>query len=517
MDSVIAPWASPPALTRLAAVEAELPADPAAALARAAEAARAHARRLDEDCLQLYAGTNVPSPLVASLYEAALASQPSMGYPGAKYQAGLEPVDVVEVTAAAAIARVMRAAFAEVRPTSATLANLAVYTALTEPGDTIAVLPDWAGGHLSHHEVGVPGIRGLRVAPLPYDTERLDVDLDALDAFLGREAPRLVVVGASLMLFAHRLPAIAAVVRGHGIPLLYDASHVAGLIAERRFQDPLREGADIVTFSTYKSFGGPPGGAIVTDDEALAKRVSDVVYPSLVANYDVSRLVPLAAAALERERSAGAYADQCIANARALAAALAGEGFDVLGAACGFTDSHHVALRVGDGTAAALRLAEGNILTSEIGVPTDPAGGIRIGTQAITRQGFVEDDMPAIAAACAGALLRDADVRSDVAAIRGRHRGLAFCLPALSRTQCCGPQRMCGRAVRRRREASTISSAISRNGPSTTLSANTVATSATPSASTTPISANGSPVRISAPIPPAISIGGGPLRRLAAT
>ena len=102
----------------------------------------------------------------------------------------------------------------------------------------------------------------------------------------------------------------------------------------------------------------------------------------------------------------------------------------MLGAACGFTDSHHVALRAGDGTAAALRLAEGNILTSEIGVPTDPAGGIRIGTQAITRQGFVEDDMPAIAAACAGALLRDADVRSDVAAIRGRHRGLAFCLPA---------------------------------------------------------------------------------------
>ena len=109
-----------------------------------------------------------------------------MGYPGAKYQAGLEPIDVVEVTAARAIARLMGAAFAEVRPTSATLANLAVYTALTEPGDTIAVLPDWAGGHLSHHAVGVPGVRGLRVAPLPYDAEQLDVDLDALD-----DVPRL--------------------------------------------------------------------------------------------------------------------------------------------------------------------------------------------------------------------------------------------------------------------------------------------------------------------------------------
>jgi glycine hydroxymethyltransferase len=333
------------------------------------------------------------------------------------------------VTAANAIARLMGAAFAEVRPTSATLANLAVYTALTEPGDTIAVLPDWAGGHLSHHAVGVPGVRGLRVAPLPYDAAELDVDVDALDEFLGWEFPRLVVVGASLMLFPHRLRAIADTVRAHGIPLLYDASHVAGLIAEGRFQDPLREGADLVTFSTYKSFGGPPGGAIVTNDEELAERVADAVYPTLVANYDASRLVPLTAAALERDRSAGGYADQCIANAKALATALAAEGLQVLGAARGFTESSHVALDVpGGGTAAALKLAESNILSSEIGVPVDPAGGVRLGTQAITRQGFVAEDMPAIAAAIAGVLLHDRDVSHDVAELRRRHTGLRWCL-----------------------------------------------------------------------------------------
>jgi glycine hydroxymethyltransferase len=429
VESHIAPWASPPALARLSAVEAALPADSAFALERAARSAREHARRLEEDCLQLYAGTNVPSPLVTALHEAALAGQPSMGYPGAKYQAGLEPIDVVEVTAANALARLMGAAFAEVRPASATLANLAVYTALTEPGDTIAVLPDWAGGHLSHHAVGAPGVRGLRVAPLPYDAVELDVDVGALDEFLGWEVPRLVVVGASLMLFPHRLTAIAETVRAHGIPLLYDASHVAGLIAEGRFQDPLREGADLVTFSTYKSFGGPPGGVIVTNDEELAKQVSDAVYPSLAANYDASRLVPLTAAALERERSGGEYADQCVANAQALAAALAEAGLDVLGAARGFTASHHVALDVpGGGTAAALRLAESNILSSEIGIPVDPAGGIRLGTQAITRQCFVEDDMPALAAAIAAVLLEGRDVRADVAGLRRRHTGLRWCL-----------------------------------------------------------------------------------------
>ena len=230
------------------------------------------------------------------------------------------------------------------RPTSATLANLAVYTALAQPGDTIAVLPDWAGGHLSHHAVGAPGIRGLRVAPLPYDVDALDVDLDALDAFLARERPALVVVGASLMLFPHRLREIADAVHAYGVPLLYDASHVAGLVAEQRFQDPLAEGADLVTFSTYKSFGGPPGGAIVTNDDALAEASRPPSTRAWSPTTTSRGSLPLAAAALERERSAGAYADQCIANARALAAALAAAGFDVLGAARGFTDSHHVAI-----------------------------------------------------------------------------------------------------------------------------------------------------------------------------
>jgi glycine hydroxymethyltransferase len=420
------PWGATP---RLAEVEATLPAGTADALDAAVAAAARHARRLEDECLLLYAGANVPSPLVASLHAAALAAQPSMGYPGDKYQAGLEPLDEVEVAAARAVAQLMGARFAELRPTSATLANLAVYTALARPGDTIAVLPDWAGGHLSHHAVGAAGVRGLRVAPLPYDAAVLDVDVAALPGFLAREAPVLVVVGASLMLFPHRLREIAAAVHASGARLLYDASHVAGLIAEGRFQAPLAEGADLMTFSTYKSFGGPPGGAIVSDDEALAARVASAVYPGLTANYDVSRLPALTAAVLEHEVAAGAYADQCMANAAALARALAGAGLPVLGAARGFTASHHVAVDArpfGGGKAAALRLAEHGLLLSEIGIPTDAAGGLRFGTQAITRQGFTEDDMPAIAGAVADVLLRSG--APDVAAIRRRHAGLRFCV-----------------------------------------------------------------------------------------
>jgi glycine hydroxymethyltransferase len=417
-----APWASAAARERLAELERALPADPAEALRRAVEAAGLHTRRIEEEALLLYAGCNVPAPRFEF---AVLSAQPSMGYPGDKYQPGLEPLDVIEVTTARLVAETMGARFAEVRPTSATLANLAVYTALAKPGDTIGVLPAWAGGHLSHHVVGAAGVRGLRVAELPYDARELDVDLERLPAFLERERPVLVVVGASLMLRPHRVEAIAAQVHDRGARLLYDASHVAGLIAEGRFQAPLREGADAMTFSTYKSFGGPAGGVIVADDEKLMERVAAAVYPGLTANYDISRLLPLAAAALEHRRSD--YADRCIDNARGLADALANEGLPVLGAEHGSTSSHHVAVdarEFGGGNAAARRLAEINILLSEIGSPAarDPAGAIRIGTQSVTSQGFVAADMPAIASVLARGLRAPGqELRAEVAAIRRRH------------------------------------------------------------------------------------------------
>ncbi len=429
-----APWAPAGARARLADVERALPADPAEALRHAVRAAEAHARRIDEEALLLYAGGNVPDPAGRTVLPAPLLSgQPSMGYPGDKYQAGLEHLDVVEVTVARLVAEAIGARFAEVRPTSATLANLAVYTALAAPGDTIAVLPDWAGGHLSHHAVGAAGVRGLRVAELPYDPRALDVDLDRLPAMLAREAPVLVVVGGSLMLRPHRLEAIAEAVHAHGARLLYDASHVAGLVAEGRFQAPLREGADLVTFSTYKSFGGPAGGVIAGDDPELMARVAGAVYPGLTANYDLARLLPLGDAALGHRAAGGSYADACIANARALEAGLGAEGLAVLGAATGSTRSHHVAVDVrslGGGPAAARRLADVNVLLSEIGCPApdgpDPRGAIRIGTQTVTRQGFGPADMPDVARAVAAGLRGSRDpgaLRAEVAALRRRHAG----------------------------------------------------------------------------------------------
>jgi glycine hydroxymethyltransferase len=427
--TLTAPWASDRARRRLQDVERALPDDAAAALAAAAEAVAAHERLVERDALMLYAGGNVPSARVAAAHHTVLSNQPSMGYAGDKYQAGLEPLDVVEVAVARLVADLMGATFAEIRPTSATLANLAVYTAVTAPGDTIAVLPAWAGGHLSHHAIGAPGIRGLRIVELPYDTARLDVDCDALESLLITEQPKLVVVGASLMLHPHDLRPIADLVHDAGALLLYDASHVAGLLAEGRFQTPLADGADVMTFSTYKSFGGPAGGVIVADDGELMERITTAVYPGLTANYDIARLLPLGAAALEHQQCAGTYADRCIGLARALADALAAEGLDVVSCDRGRTSSHHVAVDVrgfGGGPEAARTLATANVLLSEIGLPgpdRDPSGAIRIGTQSIASQGFTPGEMSAVAAIISASLHghRSAEsLRADVAELRRR-------------------------------------------------------------------------------------------------
>jgi glycine hydroxymethyltransferase len=384
---------------------AELSPDPTttsgAAADRALEALATYRTAVDDDGLVLYAGTNALSPAVEAAHDPQIATRP----PGVGF------IDEIAAIAARAVAAVMRAPQAEIRPPSATIANLAVYAALTEPGDTIAALPERAGGHASHHASGAAGVRGLRVVELPYAD--FDVDLARLEPFLAREKPRLIVVGGTLMLFPYRLQALVELARAANAQVLYDASHVAGLIAGGAFQDPLREGAGIMTFSTYKSFGGPPGGAIAAPDPDIAEAITKAV-TGLTTNYDAGRLVPLTIAAAELQRTGGQYARACIANARRLGAALAARGLDVLAADRGYTASHHLAVHAP--AASAARLADAGIHASAA-----TATVLRLGTQELTRRGFGEAAMDDVADLM-GRVLLDGEppsaVREDVRALR---------------------------------------------------------------------------------------------------
>jgi glycine hydroxymethyltransferase len=396
------PWATDAAQERVTQIQAGSEPGTAADLERAHRAVLAHRRRMDGCGLVLYAGSNTLSARVAAAHDPAVGIRPSLGDPGEKIQPGLEDLEVLEVLTTRVVAATMGAAHADVRVQSATLANLAVYAGLTPVGSTIAALPRWAGGHFSHHPEGAAGIRGHRVVELPYDAAAYDVDLEALPDFLARESPSLVVLGGALMLFPHRLVPIVERVQDAGARVLYDASHVAGLIAGGRFQDPLAEGVDVVTFSTYKSYGGPPGGAIVTNDPDVAERVFASVYPGLTANYDGGRLRGLGLAAAELLDGGAEYADRCIEAARALANALADAGLIVVGSGRGYTESHHVAVALPDamtGDWAVGRLARAGVYLSATQVPSahGPVAALRLGTQELVTRGFGPRDFGTIA------------------------------------------------------------------------------------------------------------------------
>jgi glycine hydroxymethyltransferase len=200
------------------------------------------------------------------------------------------------------------------------------------------------------------------------------------------------------MLFPHRVAEIAA----HGIPILYDASHVAGLIAGGRFQDPLGEGAAAVTFSTYKSYGGPPGGAIATNDPLVAERVFAAVYPGLTANFDAGRLRGLGIAAAELLKNGAGYSARCIEAAQALGQALSDAGLVVAGGERGFTQSHHLAVLRPDAPSAVGLLERAGIYVSATQLGSDAA--LRLGTQELVRRGFGPEDMVEVAQLFARAL-----------------------------------------------------------------------------------------------------------------
>lgn len=419
----IAPWASTKVQHRLAELERRLSDLPIAQLDSAVrQAHRDHSARV-RGGFMLYAGTNVMSPWTHGVHDAVLSTRPALGWPGEKDQTAVEEIENLEFLAHKQVTRAMRARYAEIRFVTATMANLAAYVAFTRPGDTIAVLSPEAGGHSSHQQIGgAAGVRGLEVVHLPYSASRLDVDAATLPSFVDRTRPRMIVVGGSVALFPHNLESLRSAADRVGAVLMYDASHTAGLIAAGLFQDPLNEGADIVTFSTYKTFGGPPGGAAVTNNARYAECLSTAAYPTLSANYDASRLGPLAVAAAEAVDQNPAWAGPMIECAREFGARLHAGGLTVVGASRGYTRSHQVVVkadRIGGACAAVRRLEDAGLFASTCRLPSQrpdaaPAG-IRFGLQEFVRSGGELSTVGDLAD-----LVRETLAYGDVTAIRNR-------------------------------------------------------------------------------------------------
>ncbi|MEX0282592.1 MAG: serine hydroxymethyltransferase [Arenibacterium sp.] len=382
----------------------------------------------DQHCFNLNPATNVMNPMAEAALASGLGSRPSLGYPGDKYEMGLEAIEEIEVIAAELAARVFKASYAEIRVGSGALANLYSFMALADPGDTIIAPPGSIGGHVTHHQAGAAGYYQLNILPAPVSAVDFSVDLDAM-ARLAREArPKLITIGGSLNLFPHPVADLRAIADEVGAKLLFDAAHQCGLIAGGAWRNPLEDGAHVMTMSTYKSLGGPAGGLIVTNEAEIAETLDRIAFPGLTANFDVSKSAALAVSLLDWVDHGEAYARAMMELSSALAVACEEAGLPVFRAALDSpaTASHQFALeaaRYGGGQAASKHLRRAGFLASGIGLPIvsvpGDMNGLRVGTPELVRRGVTSDDAHALAA-----LIAEGLERTDPEAVAPRTREL---------------------------------------------------------------------------------------------
>jgi glycine hydroxymethyltransferase len=374
--------------------------------------------------IQLIASENFTSPAVLRATGSVLTNKYSEGYPGKRYYGGNEVIDQVEDLARDRAAALFGAEHANVQPHSGANANLAVYFALLEPGDTVLGLRLDQGGHLTHGSpVNFSGqlYRFVSYGVTPSD-ER--IDLDQVRDLALEHRPKLIVTGATAYPRIIDAAPFRAIADEVGALFMFDAAHIAGLIAGGVHPSPVSH-ADVVTLTTHKTLRGPRGGCILTRSE-LGEKIDKAVFPGTqggpLDHVIAAKAVAFAEAAAPEFSD---YARQIVANAAALAEGLAGHGLRLVS---GGTDNHLmlVDLRSFDpdlsGKKARLVLDRAGISLNENTVPDDPrppyiASGLRIGTPAVTTQGMREPEMADVAALI-HRLLVGRDDEAEVAAVR---------------------------------------------------------------------------------------------------
>lgn len=364
-------------------------------------------------CLNLCAAENAMSPVARSLLSSDLALRYG-DYTGRDLRArryfGTREIAELEQIVASLAAEVFRARYVELRPMSGHIAGNAVIMGLCQPGDLVLELGRHSGGHRVATKLAASPLVSLRVAFLPFDPIAFNVDVARTLDMVRARRPRLIILGASNFLFPNPVREIAEGLQEFPETVLaYDASHVLGLIANGRFQDPLAEGAQIVLGGTQKSFPGPQGGVIYSDSRQLIEIISATVHPALISNHHLARLPSLGLALLEMKYLGAAYADQVIRNAQALGAALAARDVRVVAADRGYTASHTVLLATATIEEAGVlgrRLEEADIIVTAVRLPEELGGeGLRVGVAEITRRGAKEALMADVAEVLSDVLL----------------------------------------------------------------------------------------------------------------
>ncbi|MCK5476780.1 MAG: serine hydroxymethyltransferase [Candidatus Aenigmarchaeota archaeon] len=394
-----------------------------------------------EECINLIASENTTSPTVDSLMVSDLSHRYAEGKPYRRHYQGLKYVDEIETLTAELMKNLFKAKRVDLRVLSGTLANASVFKGLLNNGDHIVSSSIPNGGHVSHTRYGIGNVLGLTDYSFPFDNYEMNIDVDKSIKLIEEKNPKMVLLGASLFLFPHPVKELSQIAKEQDAYVMYDSAHVLGLIAGCAFQDPLREGADIMSASTHKTFFGPQGGVIFTgesinDDEW--KNIENAIFPCFVCNHHLHRLPMLAQTAYELSQYGEDYANQTIKNAKTLAEELYNLGFDCLAEHKGFTQSHQVVINVEKqkgGKYVAETLEKNNIILNKNFIPGEKItsenmnnpNGIRIGVQEMTRCKMKTDEMKQIAELIKKVVVDKKDVTEEVKEFRKKYTEAGFC------------------------------------------------------------------------------------------
>lgn len=380
--------------------------------------------------LELIASENIVSSAVMAAQGSVLTNKYAEGYPGKRYYGGCEYVDVVEQLAIDRARELFGAGYANVQPHSGAQANMAVFFALLNPGDTVMGMNLTDGGHLTHGSpVNMSG-KYFKIVPYGVSAETETIDYDELQKLAGECRPKLIVAGASAYARIIDFPRMAEIARSVGAYLMVDMAHIAGLVAAGCHPSPVPY-ADVVTTTTHKTLRGPRGGMILCRDEEFGRQFNKAIFPGIQGG-PLMHVIAGKAVALKEALSPEfkAYAAQVVKNARVLADTLAAEGFRIVS---GGTDNH---LMLVDLTSKGLTGKIAQNLLDEVGITANKntipfeklspfvTSGIRLGSPALTTRGFREEDMKEVGCIIALVLNNPED---ESAREQARQRVAALC------------------------------------------------------------------------------------------
>ena len=371
--------------------------------------------------IELIASENFVSETVMEANGTTLTNKYAEGYPSKRYYGGCEHVDVVETIAIERACKLFGANYANVQPHSGAQANMAVFFALLEPGDTVLSMNLAHGGHLSH---GSPvNMSGKYWNIVPYGVTEAGgvIDYEEVRRLALESKPKLILAGASAYPRIIDFKKFSEIAKEVGAYLMVDMAHIAGLVAAGAHPSPVPY-ADVTTTTTHKTLRGPRGGLILTNDEELAKKINKAIFPGIQGGplmHTIAAKAVCFGEALKPEFKA--YAEQVVRNSAALAKGLLAEGFKLVS---GGTDNHLMLvdlseMKINTGKEAEHLLDEIGITCNKNAIPFDTqkpfvTSGLRLGAAAVTTRGFVEEDMAEVAKII-GLTLKDFDANKDEA------------------------------------------------------------------------------------------------------